>query len=124
VLAGIGLALAIHLARELTLDIHTRADDTTLHLRPSGVLWFGSAHVLEDRFVELLAIHADASQLKVYLGGVGRVDLSGALALRRIVQDARSAGLEVELVDVPPRARRWVRSLIEPQDDPIDRAKG
>ena len=78
---------------------------------------------LEDRFVELLAIHGDVSRLKVYLGGVGRVDLSGALALRRIVQDARSAGLEVELVDVPPRARRWVRTLIEPDVDPIETTK-
>ena len=123
VLAGIGLALGVHLTRELTLDIHARADDETLHLRPSGVLWFGSANVLEDRFVELLAIHGDVSRLKVYLGGVGRVDLSGALALRRIVQDARSAGLEVELVDVPPRARRWVRTLIEPEADPIETTK-
>jgi SulP family sulfate permease len=123
VLAGIALSLGIHLARELTLDIHTRADATTLHLRPSGVLWFGSAYVLEDRFVELLALHADATQLKVYLGGVGRVDLSGALALRRIVQDARSAGLEVELVDIPPRARRWVRTLIESTADPIEKSQ-
>ena len=120
VLAGIGLALGIHLARELTLDVHARADDATLHLRPSGVLWFGSAHVLEDRFVELLAIHADVRQLKLNLAGVGRVDLSGALALRRIVHDARAAGLEVELVEIPPRAQRWVSSLIEPPRDPIE----
>lgn len=120
VLAGIGLAVGIHLTRELTLDVHARADDVTLHLRPSGVLWFGSAHVLEDRFVELLAIHSGVRQLKLNLAGVGRVDLSGALALRRIVQDARSAGLEVELVDVPPRAHRWIRSLIEPTRDPIE----
>ena len=120
VLAGIGLAIGIHLARELTLDVHARADDTTLHLRPSGVLWFGSAHVLEDRFVELLAIHSDVGQLKLNLAGVGRVDLSGALALRRIVHDARAAGLEVELVDIPPRAQRWVSSLIEPPRDPIE----
>lgn len=122
VLAGIGLSLGIHLVRELTLDIHARADATTLHIRPSGVLWFGSAYVLEDRFVELLALHPEATRLKVYLGGVGRVDLSGALALRRIVQDARSTGLEVDLVDVPPRARRWVRTLIEAVADPIERA--
>ena len=120
VLAGIGLAVGIHLGRELTLDVHARADDETLHLRPSGVLWFGSAHVLEDRFVELLAIHADVRLLKLNLAGVGRVDLSGALALRRIVHDARAAGLEVELVDIPPRAQRWVRSLIEPTRDPIE----
>ncbi len=120
VLAGIGLAVGIHLGRDLTLDVHARADDVTLHLRPAGVLWFGSAHVLEDRFVELLAIHDDVTRLKLNLAGIGRVDLSGALALRRIVHDAREAGLEVELVDVPPRARRWVRSLIEPASDPLE----
>jgi len=40
------------------------------------------------------------------------------------VQDARAAGLEVELEDVPPRARRWVGPLIEPEADPLGKPGG
>ena len=124
VVAGIGLAIAIHLARELSLDIDARVEAGTLHLRPIGVLWFGSANILEDAFVGILAEHRDATRLVIHLGSVGRVDLSGALALRRLVQHARSSGLDVELADVPPRARRWVATLIEPARDPFESPRG
>ncbi|MCY4086492.1 MAG: SulP family inorganic anion transporter [Actinomycetia bacterium] len=124
VVAGIGLAIAVHLARELSLDIEVEDVAGTLHLRPIGVLWFGSANVLENAFVDILAKHRDAERLLIHLGGVGRVDLSGALVLRRLVQQARSSGLEVELANVPPRARRWVASLIEPAIDPFDSPRG
>ena len=124
VVAGIGLAIAVHLARELSLDIETELDGQDLHLRPIGVLWFGSANVLEDAFVDIMAEHQQAERLVVHLGGVGRVDLSGALTLRWLVQRARSSGLEVEIADVPPRARRWVASLIEAPRDPFDSPRG
>ena len=119
VLAGIGLAIAVHLARELSLDVEKRFDGDTLHLEPTGVLWFGSARLLEDALLGLLPEHPELRRLVIHLGGVGRVDLSGALALRTLVQDARAAGLEVGLEDVPPRARRWVEPLIEPEEDPL-----
>lgn len=44
VLLGVGLAVAVHLWRELRL--HVEADltaDGTLHLRPQGVLYYASA---------------------------------------------------------------------------------
>ena len=124
VVVGIGLGLAVHLARELSLDIETEADEDTLHLRPVGVLWFGSANVLESAFIDILAEHKQVNRLVIYLGSVGRVDLSGALTLHRIVQHARSSGLEVEIADVPARARRWVTSLIEATKDPFESPRG
>jgi SulP family sulfate permease len=117
--AGGALAVAVHLRRELSLEIPSRVEGDTLHLRPRGVLWFGSAGRLEDSFVELLAGHAGAARLVVHLDGLGRIDTTGALALRELLQDARKSGLDVSVVDVRARWRGLVEEVIERRDDPL-----
>jgi SulP family sulfate permease len=108
IVAAICVSIAIHLWRELRLDIAAAADETSLELSPQGVLWFGTARLLEDRFLDLLAAHPDAKQLVVRLDGLGRIDLTGALALKALVADARRAGLEVTVSGTPAHARRIV----------------
>lgn len=112
VVIGIGLSVAVHLLRELSLDVESRLEQDALHLHPRGVLWFGNAQILEDAFVQTLADHPQAASLVVHLDGLGRIDLSGALALRRLLDDARAAGLQISVVDVPPRAQRVVSRVI------------
>lgn len=119
VLIGIGLAVGAHLWRELSLEVPSWTEGATLHLRPSGVLWFGSAARLEDVFLELLGAHPAAQRLVVHLDGVGRIDTTAALALRSLVRDAREAGLEVFFEDVRPRWRRLVDGVIESAEDPL-----
>lgn len=115
VLIGIGLAIALHLWREQKLMLESRYEDFVLHIRPLGVFWFGSAFHLEEAFIELLAQHPEARVLKIYLGGLGRIDLSAALALKRLTDDAKEAGLGVELLNVPPMAQRLIQRIW--QDD-------
>lgn len=103
-LAGIGLAILIHLWRELHLELTAAVVDDTLHLRPKGVLWFGTAQNLNDRFLDLLAEHPEATRLTLHLDGLGRIDLSGALVLKTLVEDAR-AQLDVKIEGVPRHAR-------------------
>jgi SulP family sulfate permease len=119
VLAGIGLSVAVHLLRELSLDVDSRMEGTALHLTPRGVLWFGNARILEDAFLRALADHVAARHLVVHLDGLGRIDLSGALALRTLLADARAAGLETAVADVPPRARRVVSRVVLKETDPL-----
>lgn len=119
VLIGIGMAVAAHLWRELSLEVPSWTEGNTLHLRPRGVLWFGTAARLEDSFLALLGEHRDARRLVVHLDGVGRIDTTAALALRSLISDARKAGLAVELADVRPRWRRLVDGVIEREDDPL-----
>lgn len=111
VLVGIGVAIAAHLWRELRLSIPSWVEGETLHLQPRGVLYFASAPGLEDAVGRLLAEHPEAERLVVHLDGLGRVDLTGALVLRRLVDDAGSAGLRVELRDVPPQAKKIVERV-------------
>lgn len=105
VLSGIVLAVAVHLWRELRLDIDATMHARTLELRPQGVLWFGTSRSLEDRFVALLGTHPNARALVVRLDALGRIDLTGALALRTLVEDARATGLAVTVEQVPAHAR-------------------
>jgi len=119
VLIGTGLAVAIHLYRELSLEVPSWTEAETLHLRPRGVLWFGSAQRLEDAFLALLGEHPDARRLVIHLDGVGRIDTTAALALRSLIGDARNAGITVELADVRPRWRRLVDGVIERETDPL-----
>jgi SulP family sulfate permease len=121
IVVGGALAIAVHLRRELTLEMPGWIDGETLHLRPRGVLWFGSAGRLEDKLLALLAEHAGATRLVVHLDGLGRIDTTGALALRELLQDARESGLAVEVVDVRPRWRKLVEHVIAAREDPLGR---
>ena len=115
VLIGVGLSIANHLFREYPLDVDTdvSADREELVLRPRGVVWFGSAQGLEDRALDLIASHPEVRRLTIDLLGVGRLDVSGAYALRSLVQDAAQAGIEVSIIGVPPRAKRFVSHILE-----------
>lgn len=106
VLIGIGLALGTHLWRELPITYGVERDGTTLRIRPEGVIWFGSTPQLESEVLTELADHRDADVLVIDLAGTGRVDYSGGVVLRRLVDEAEMAGLRVEIVGVPAHARR------------------
>jgi SulP family sulfate permease len=121
VLAGIVLSVAVHLWRELRLEIPGWLDGETLHMRPRGVLYFGTEQRIEDAFLRLVAEHPQATRLAVHLDGLGRIDLTGALALRAVLHDARDAGFEVEILDVRPRWRPLVERVIESEQDPLGR---
>jgi SulP family sulfate permease len=112
VLIGIGLSVAVHLWRELHVHVPSWTEGDGLHLRPSGVLYFASAPPIEEMLTRSLAAHRDATHLVVHCDGLGRIDLTGALALRDVISDARSANLTVELIGVPPHARRLLSRVI------------
>ena len=103
-LAAVALSLGIHLWRELRLDIQVSFGEETLALRPQGVLWFGTTRRLEEGFLSALAEHAAASNLVIHLDALGRIDISGALVLERLVEDARAAGLMVSIEGIPGHA--------------------
>lgn len=111
-LVGVGLAVAAHLRREFLINVPSWTEGDDLHLRPQGVLYFGSAPGLEARFTELLAASPRARRLVVHLDGLGRVDVSGALTLRALLDDARRAGLDAEVVDVPYQSRKIVGRVL------------
>lgn len=113
VMVGVGLSVAVHLWRELRVDHDAWVDDGVLHVRPRGVLWFGAAEILEDIVLSEVARHSEADRLVIHLDGVGRVDITAALTLRSAIDEARHAGMEVELADVQDRDRRLVDGVVQ-----------
>jgi SulP family sulfate permease len=112
ILVGVGLAVAVHLWRELHVQVPSWTDGRALHLRPRGVLFFASAPPIEKTFSDLLAAHPDAERLVLHCDGLGRIDLTGALALQAVLEEAQLAGVPVDLVDVPPHARRVLSGVL------------
>ena len=54
-----------------------------------------------------------AAQLVVRLDGLGRIDLTGAIALKKLLEDARAAGLEVALEGRPAHAARILLRVLD-----------
>lgn len=111
VIAGVITALAVHLWRELRLDMEVWRDGATLNVRPEGVLYFGSAPLLENRILDELASQPDLDRVVLHLQRLGRIDLTGALVLRAICRDLARADTPVDLTGVQPHTRRLVEAV-------------
>lgn len=117
VVAGVMAALAVHLWRELRLDVEVWRAGPTLHVRPQGVLYFGSAPRLETLVLAELAGHPDLVRVQLELQRLGRIDLTGALVLRDISRDLGRAGTAVVVSGVQPQWRQLVESVFA--DEPV-----
>ena len=111
VLTGVLLALALHLWRELRLDMDVWVEHDLLHVRPQGVLYFGSAPLLETRILRELADKPGLGRVELHLQRLGRIDLTGALALQAICRDLAGAGVSVVISGVQPQCRRLLDNV-------------
>ena len=69
-----------------------------LRLTPVGVLYFGSANVIDDALGAELVKNPQAIRVVFDLRRMGRIDFTGAMVLFRIAEDARLAGLQVRVI--------------------------
>ncbi len=111
VLAGISLSILQHLRRESTLIYKSWQDSEGLHIEPHGVMWFGSAAVMEEEFLKIIAENPKINCIHFHLEGIGRIDLSAAMTLEQIIVDAEKSGINCQLHDVPPMAKAWVERI-------------
>jgi SulP family sulfate permease len=123
-LVGVGLSLAVHLWRELRVDVETWTQGRTLHVRPQGVLYFGSAPAVEERAAALVAADPAIDVVVLHLERLGRLDVTGALALRSLVDDMQLAGVRVVLAGSQPQARRLLDTVLaDALDESTDTAE-
>ncbi len=104
VIIGLLLAAAVHFRRETLIRVSAHQSGTDLILRPSGVLFYGSAARLDEAFSRHLGEHAETTGVIVDLEGLGRIDYTGALALKEFLDDAAAAGLTVAVRNIPKHA--------------------
>ena len=109
---SVALAIGLHLWRELTPGHSVRQDGEALHLKLRGVLWFGSAPILQKALLKSLSEARTATRVLVDLGGLGRIDITGAMALKQLRENVERAGLTFELTEVPSHARRVLTQVL------------
>jgi rhodanese-related sulfurtransferase/anti-anti-sigma regulatory factor len=92
-----------------------------LLLRPMGVMWFGSAPRFRRALNRRLNENKELRRLIVDLSSLGRLDLSGAYALKASLDAARTRGVSVALANIPPQLERIVGRVCAdiPLLDPI-----
>jgi SulP family sulfate permease len=112
VLLGVILALGIHAWREMRPKMVSWVEGDTLHIRPEGVLWFGSAPEVEEEAFALLERDDGTTRIVFHLSGLGRIDYTGALGLKQLMADADRAGIEVQFADVPSHAERILQRVL------------
>jgi len=76
-----------------------------------GILWFASAPRLEEALMSRLTEASDVSEVVIHLEGLGRIDLTGALVLKRAVEEMRTLGIPSSLKGVPPQARELIDNI-------------
>jgi SulP family sulfate permease len=113
VVTGVVLAIGAHLWRELRVSVTAWTEGTTLHLAFKGVLYFASEPLLQEHLGQMLSENPGVTDLVVHLDGLGRIDMSGALGLREMLEQAEAAGLTTRVEDVPPQARRMVQRVLD-----------
>lgn len=109
VIAGVALAFVVHAIREMTITMKTEMSNGVLRVYPRGVLWFAAVARLEDGINKAIAAHTDIEQVVFDLGGVGRLDYTGGVAIGRIVDDLSVRDIDATFDKVPPAAMRALR---------------
>ncbi len=107
------MALALHLWREMTPGFTARTQGSTLSLELRGVLWFGSAPLLKRALLTHLQGSPSVDRVEAHLGGLGRIDLTGAFLLKELKDDVERGGMEFRLREVPVHACRILRPVME-----------
>lgn len=118
-LVGVALALGIHLWRETRIHVDVDHRDGVLRVRPEGVLYFASAPALGNRLAGVLDRFAPTRHVVVDLHRLGRLDLTGLLALRGFVGYAHAAGATVEIRGVPGHAWQRASRVFAEHDPPV-----
>ena len=120
VITGVVLSLGVHLWRELRVEVETWSDGATLHVRPQGVLYFGSAPALEEQVAALVVADPAIECVVLHLERLGRLDVTGAMALRSLIDDMHLSGVRVALAGSQPQAQRVLSTVLGNAFDTVD----
>ena len=110
-LVGILVSLAIHVWQERRAGFDSWMEGDVLHLEVMGILWFASAPRLEEALMSQLTDAGGVSEIIIHLEGLGRIDLTGALVLKRVVEETNALGIPASLKGVPPQARELIDNI-------------
>jgi len=111
VLAGVAIAVLVHLLRETRLNIEHERHGGRHVIRVTGVLWFASASQVEDAVRGLWQRHRDDRPWRLDLSRVGHIDLDAALILAGLQDHAAAMGITFDIVGANARTRLRLQRL-------------
>lgn len=106
IFVGVGMAIGVHLYRELNVPANETVHGSTLRIAPQGVLWFATVPRIENICRTTLADDPAIKTVEIDLSGVARLDYTGAATLQQSIESLQAAGVDVRVVNVRPGARR------------------
>lgn len=109
---GVVLSLGMHLWRELVVKLESWQEGDTVHIRPQGVLYFGSAPSLQSAVLSRIDSHEEVKCVLIHLDRLGRLDLTGAMALRSLLQELEAGGTRALVCGPPPQAQPLVDRIL------------
>ncbi len=112
VLAGVALAVGLHLWRETQLTVQSHRREDTLVVELTGVLYFGSVNQLETARQSLPSLN-DIEEVVVDGSGLGRVDLNGVMALYEWQREVERGGTSLRFIHLQPHVQRMMRRVQE-----------
>lgn len=114
IVVGVVLSVAVHLWRELhAYTLFFDDPDGVRRAEPHGVIWFASVGRITAEILDDVADHTTGGdELRIDLGGVGRIDLTAAAELAEMANDLREADIDVQFVNVPGHAARLVDRVL------------
>lgn len=111
VLAGVAIAVLVHLLRETRVSIEHVRDGGRHLIKVQGVLWFASATQVEDAVRGLWNRHRDELPWRLDLTRVAHIDLDAVLVLAGLQDQAATMGLTFDIVGTNSRTRTRLRRL-------------
>jgi sulfate permease, SulP family len=114
VVAGVAVAVVVHLWRELHVPTEIAIDGDTMVVTIKGVLFFGSTQEVEDHIADLLAEQPGIERVVIDMQGVGRIDYTAATGLRALADDLEQGGSRLELINIPPQSVRLLGWAMQP----------
>ncbi len=111
VLAGVAIAVLVHLLRETRVSIEHVRDGGRHLVKVEGVLWFASATQVEDAVRGLWNRHRDELPWRLDLTHVAHVDLDAVLVLADLQDQAATMGLTFDIIGTNSRTRTRLRRL-------------
>lgn len=112
---GVVAAVRAHLRREAHLTLPAWRDGDTMHVRPTGVLFFGSAHRVDDGLTALLREHPGVTGLVLHMDRLGRADVTGAMVLRGALEVIARSGVGPVVDDLTPTSRKILTRTLPPR---------
>lgn len=111
-LVGVVMSVGGHLRRELVVQLPNWMEDDALHVRPLGVLYFGSAPLLGDHITQLLRDRPEVRDVVLHMDRIGRVDVTGAMALESLSERLGEADITVTVDGLTPMGNRIVGRVL------------